>query len=314
MTKSIDGEDSYLNTKFNKPKSFGEILDHTFSLTKNRFSDFFLITLIFLGPVYLLNAIIQLLSGVSFFRELGTGNGWLEQIFSGFVETDATFENYLGLDIGIIVVGLITSILLPVAEAAILFAINHIRKNEAYTVGSVIKEAFSRFWPMLGSTILFGLITFGLIIVPAIFIGFAGVFGAIANPIFAIIFVIILFLCFAVGIGYLLTRWSFYFGSVVLDKESPGFTRSWRLTKKRTWILMGLYIIFYLIISSISTAVELSIGIFLGNSVLLSLIVNTVTIFTTMFFCVGYGVMYLDLKTRHDADDLKEMIEEYKSI
>jgi hypothetical protein len=30
-----------------------------------------------------------------------------------------------------------------------------------------------------------------------------------------------------------------------------------------------------------------------------------------MIFSVGYAVMYLDLKVRHDADDLKEMIEDY---
>lgn len=303
-----------MDTKFKKPKNFGEILDHTFSLSKNRFSDFFLITLIFMGPVYLLHALIQLFSGVSFFRELGSGDVWFEQILSGFVETDATFENTLGLDIGLIVIGFIGMILFPVAEAAILFALNHIRKNEAYTVGSVIKEAFSRFWPMLGSSILYGLIVICLIIVPIIFISLAGVLGVIVEPIVGILLGILLFLVFAVGIGYLLTRWSFYFGSVVLDKESPGFTRSWRLTTKRTWILMGLYIIFYLIISSISTAVELSFVVLLGNSVLLSIIVNIVTMFTTMFFSVGYGVMYLDLKTRHDADDLKEMIEDYKSI
>jgi hypothetical protein len=44
---------------------------------------------------------------------------------------------------------------------------------------------------------------------------------------------------------------------------------------------------------------------------LLSIIVNIVTLLTSLFFYVGYGVIYLDLKTRHDADDLKEMIDDY---
>ncbi|MFK9095289.1 hypothetical protein, partial [Bacillus salipaludis] len=206
-------------------------------------------------------------------------------------------------------------LLFPVAEAAILFAINHIRKNEEFTVGFVIKQAFSRFWPILGSGILFGLISLGIIIIPIVIVAVSGgVVAAAVDPIIGILLGIFLFLCGAIGIGLLLTRWSFYFGSVVLDKTSPGFSRSWRLSKNRTWASMGLYIVFYIIVSIISVAVELTFGLLLGNSVLLKMISNLATLFTTMIFSVGYGVMYLDLKTRHDADDLKELIEDYKTI
>ena len=155
-----------MDKKFTTPKGFGEILDHTFQLTKNHFKDFFMILLIFMGPVYLLQAILQLSSGTSFFREVGSGGVWFEQILSSFEETGTFDSSSLGADIGLIVVGLISAILAPVAEAAILFTINHVRKNEDYTVGSVIKQAFSRFWPMIGSSILFFLITVGVIIIP----------------------------------------------------------------------------------------------------------------------------------------------------
>lgn len=74
---------------------------------------------------------------------------------------------------------------------------------------------------------------------------------------------------------------------------------------------MGLYIVFYLIITSISFAVKSTFAVVLGNSVLLNIIVNLTSLLTTLFFSVGYAVMYLDLKLRHDADDLKELIENY---
>ncbi|MEH6954756.1 hypothetical protein [Neobacillus drentensis] len=304
-----------MDKKFTTPKDFGEILDHTFQLTKNRFKDLFMILLIFMGPVYLFQAILQLLSGTSFFREFGSGGAWFEQILSSFEETGTFDSSSLGADIGLIVVGLISAILAPVAEAAILFTINHVRKNEDYTVGSVIKQAFSRFWPMIGSSILFFLITIGIIIIPLAIVGvIGGVVATMVNTVLGILLGVVLFLGFAVGIGLLLTRWSFYFGSVVLDKDSPGLGRSWRLSRKRTWALMGLYIVFYFIISSISFGVQMTLGIVLGNSVLLTLISNLVTLVTTMIFSVGYGVMYLDLKTRNDADDIKEMLEDYKTI
>jgi hypothetical protein len=304
-----------VDKKFSSPKGFGEILDHTFHLTKNHFKDFFMILLIFMGPVYLLQAILQLMAGTSFFREVGSDGAWFEQILTSFEESGTFDSSSLSADIGLIVVGLISAILAPVAEAAILFTINHVRKNEEYTVGSVIKQAFSRFWPMIGSSILFFLITMGIIIIPLAIVGVTGgVVATTVNPVLGILLGVVLFLGFALGIGLLLTRWSFYFGSVVLDKDSPGLERSWRLSKKRTWVLMGLYIVFYFIISSISFGVQVTFGMVLGNSVLLTLISNLVTLVTTMIFSVGYGVMYLDLKTRHDADDIKEMLEDYKTV
>ncbi|MCJ8006443.1 hypothetical protein ACFFF5_03035 [Lederbergia wuyishanensis] len=300
-----------MEIKFNRPKGFGEILDLTFRLSKYKFSDFLLINLIFMGPIYLLQVFIQLISGVSFFRELGSGDVWYEQILSSFEDTGTAS---LGADLSIIAVSFLSIFLFPVASAAILIAINHMRKSEKYTVGTVIKEAFSRYGPILGSSILFVLLVIGLVFIPIIIVVLVGVVGSLANPIVGILMAILLFIGFAIGIGLLLTRWSFYFGSVVLDDEVLGFSRSRKLSKKRTWALFGLYIVFSLIVSSISYAVEVSFGIFLGNSVLLSIISGVVSLFTTMIFSVGYAVMYLDAKTRHDADDLKEMIEDYNAV
>jgi hypothetical protein len=300
-----------MNERLNKPKGFGEILDLTFSLSKNRFRDFFIIFLIFMGPIYLVQALISLGSGVSFFREIGAGGAWYEKIISSFEGAESV---NLGSSLGMILVGLVSLFLFPVASAATLLVVNRIRKNEAYTIGSVIKQAFSRYGPIIGSTILFSLILFGLIFAAVMILVFAIMTSAANSSTVGVVLGIILFLAIAIGIGYLLTRWSFYFGSAVLAEGSPGFTRSWRLTRKRGWTLIGLYIVFTLIIGVISTVIELTFGLFLGNSVLLSMIVSLASIFTTMIFSVGYAVMYLDLKVRHDADDLKEMIEDYNVV
>jgi membrane-anchored glycerophosphoryl diester phosphodiesterase (GDPDase) len=267
-----------------------------------------------MGPFFLIQGVTQLFSGTSFFREVESGDAKFGQMFATFEETGTIDFGGLGAVIGLLVVGVIGIFFFPIAEAAILFAINHIRKNEEYSVGSVIKEAFSRFWPILGSTILFGLITIALIIIPIFIVGLIAVFGYMVTPLLGFISSILLIVAFVVGVGLLLTRWSFYFGSVVLDRQSPGFSRSWRLTKKRTWITMGLYLVFYLIILSISFVIEMTLGLVLGNSILLTMIVNLVAIVTTMFLSVGCGVMYLDLKTRFEANDLKEMIEDNNAI
>jgi hypothetical protein len=302
-----------MNEQFTHPKVFSEILDHTFKLCKNNFKQFAIILLILVGPIYLLQAAIQLFAGTSFFRAVGGDGAWYEQIITSFEQTSTAEINWVN-EIGIIGTDLLSMVLFIVAEAAILFAINHIRKNEEYTVRSVLKQGFSRFWPLFWSSILFGLIVIGLVIVPILLISLAGILGAVVNPIIGIILGVLLFLGSGVGVAYLLTRWSFYFASVVFKEGTPGFTRSWRLSTKRTWALIGLYIVFSLITASISMAVEFTAVALLGNSVLYTMLINVVTLFTTMIFSVGFAVMYFDLKIRHDADDLKEMIASYDEV
>ncbi|OXS64621.1 hypothetical protein B0G93_101196 [Bacillus sp. V-88] len=308
-----------MNAQFSKPKRFGEILDHTFRLSKNHFKDFFLIVLVLLGPVYLLQALIELAAGVSFFRTVGTGETWFDGIvnsFSGEFNAEPGQEVNLAAEMGTGLIGLITMILTPIAQAAILFSLNHMRKNENYSVKLVLKEAFSRFWPIIGSSILFYLIVFGLIFIPVVSGLFAGVFGvAFLEPgVGIIITAILLFLALALVIAYLLTRWSFYLGAAAIEQDAPGLGRSWRLTKKRVFTIIGLYIVFGLIIGIVNTAFELTFGLVLGNSVLYGMIINVVTLFTTMLGAIAFGVIFFDLKTRHDADDLNEMIDDYTTI
>ncbi|MCR8848974.1 hypothetical protein NQ095_11190 [Rossellomorea sp. SC111] len=308
-----------MNAQFSKPKRFSEILDHTFRLSKNHFKDFFLIVLVLLGPVYLLQALIELAAGVSFFKSAGAGETWFEGIvnsFSGEFSPEEGPAVNVGAELGTALISLITMVLTPIAQAAILFTLNHMRKNEDYSVKLVIKEGFSRFWPIIGSSILFGLIVFGFIFVPIFTIGIAGVFSAALfdTGVGVIITIIVLFLLIAAVVAYLLARWSFYLGAAAIEHDAPGLGRSWRLTKKRTFTIIGLYIVFGIIVGIVSAAFEFTFGLVLGNSVLYGMIINLVTLFTTMLFAVGFGVMFFDLKTRHDADDLNEMIDDYHTI
>ncbi|MGD6775128.1 MULTISPECIES: hypothetical protein [Bacillaceae] len=301
-----------MNNNLNKPKGFGEILDQTFKISKYKFKDFFIILLLLVGPIYILQAIIELATGKSFFRQEGGGGAWYEEMMRNMELTEeASLSSNLAADIGTLFVSLLVLFTYPVAQAAILFGVNHIKHNREFTASTIVKQAFGRFFPLIGSSLLYVIIAFSIlfgfillgVLIPIIFFSI----DVIAGVIVSIVLTISLFLIGA----FLLTRWSFFFGSVVLDKNSPGLTRSWRLSKGRTFKLIGLYIIFFLITTSIGVAIELSVSAFLGNSVLLGLIVGFSTLFTTLIMAVGYAVMYLDLKVRHDADDLRDLIDDY---
>ncbi|WP_373894406.1 hypothetical protein ACUL41_19155 [Virgibacillus natechei] len=299
-----------MHSQLHRPKGFGEILDAAFRLCKNHFSDFFKIVLILIGPIYLLQAIILLLSGTSFFRELGSGNGRFEQIFSG---VEASANTTVGEDLANIVVTLPMIVLYPVALAAVLFAVNQLYKGQEFTVKSVIKQAFTKFWALLGNSLLYGVILFGMVFVPTIIITIFGVIGMVADPAIGIILMIILFLGLGFTVFFFMSRWSFYLGATAFEDNAPGLARSWRLTRKRVWKVLGIYVILGLLFFIISLAVESIIILLLGTSVLYTLIISLVTLFTSMIFMVGYAILYFDLKTRHDGDDINEMIDDYQN-
>lgn len=293
--------------QFSKVKGFSEILDHTFRLCKNHFSTFFLIFLIILGPLFLLEALFLLASGTSFFRQVGSGSNWFEQVISGY---DESLNNSMGSDM---LIGLAMIVLTPIAYAAVLFAIAQIKNNGNFTAGTVIKRAFTRFWPVLGSSVIIGAIFIGIIIAVTIFIILPGVIAGMGDPLSGIILSIVLFLGIGLVVSLLFTRWSFYLGTVVFEEGFPGFAESWRLTKKHTWRLFGLFLIIILITTIVGAAIEGVFTLLLGNSVLYVIIVDLVAILTSMITAVAYGVIFFDLKLRKDGDDLREMIDDYQN-
>lgn len=300
-----------MNSQFSRAKRFSEILDHTFQLCKNHFSTFFLIFLFTLGPLYLLEAILLMATGTGFFIQTGTGANYLEQIMTGM---DETFET--GADVsGIINFGLI--FLLPLSMAATLLAVKRIKDGESFTPGSVIKQAGVRYGPLLGSSVIIGLIFFIVVFVMIITLIFPMFIPLLTLEFESAIGTIILMLLLFLGIGLLVflwfTRWSFYMAGVLFREGFPGIGYSWRLTKKNTWRIVGLFLIIALITSIITGAVDVLLVFILGNSVLYTMISKVVVMFTYMISSVAYAVLYFDLKLRHDGDDLKEMIDDYQN-
>src|SRR5699024_11712749 len=105
-----------------------------------------------------------------------------------------------------------------------------LKNNETFSAGEVIKQAFSKFWSILGASVIFGLILFALIFVPIFILTILVIISiATTHPAVAIILAIVLFLGVLLAILPLLTRWSFYLGVFVFTIYIPCLTSSWRL-------------------------------------------------------------------------------------
>lgn len=301
-----------------KLKSFGEILDDTFSISKRNFGSLFLVLLILLAPLYIVDYVFMLISGVSVFRET-TDGGFAEGLMNN-LDTAATTQeivaNNLGVGMEVVYLGLSTIlsfILYPMAQASIIVATSKEMKKETWTKKQAIKGAFSRFWPLIGSTALLGMIFGAALVIILLILGVAGgtTFAAGgAGP--GLVFMIIFGVGLLAGLAFFATKLSMFFGAVVFQKVAPGFSKSWQLTKGRFWPTLLLFVVFFIIVFLLTSIIEAVSVFLLGGSVLGRVFTDIASVITTLFLMVGYTLLFFDLKTRNEADDLKDMIASYK--
>ncbi|QAS53040.1 hypothetical protein [Halobacillus litoralis] len=301
-----------------RPKSFGEVLDTTFSISKKHFAPLFLILLILLGPLYILNYLFMALSGVSIFGRQ-TDGGFTEGIMDN-LDTAAATQEIVGSNMGpggeilyMLLSSVLALVVYPMAQASIIVATSKVLKGEEWGKKQAVKGAFSRFWPLVGSSALLGLILGGGFFIGFLILGISGGMSfatAGAGP--GLFMSIILAVLLLAALAFLATKWSMFFASVVFQKVAPGLSKSWQLTKRRFWSTLGLFVVFFIIIMLLTSIIEGLSVFLLGGSILGRIVTDVSTVITTLFLMVGYTVMYFDLKTRNEADDLEEMIASYK--
>lgn len=296
-----------------KPMDLGSILDRTFQLLKEKFVPFFMIMLILTGPFYVFGLLTDIAFGTSLFREVIPKTGdqftdFLNRISGASPSIEFPFIN---INAGVITFGILAGlsaiILLPLARASIIAAIDQLQNEDAVSVKAAIKRAFSRFWPLLGSSIVYSLCIFGILI------GFSLILiltAFLTLP--GIIFVVIIYLAGLIFTLYLAVRWTFYYPAVLFEKVAPGLRKSWQLTRGSFWRLIGIYIVIFIITSVIKGVISAVVNGFLGGSILSEVISDLVAIMADMVTSIGFAVVYFDLRVRNDNDDLLDMLEDYK--
>lgn len=304
----------------NKPLQVSEMLDLTFQIMKKHFTPLFLIMTVLLVPLYLIQGLALWGSGFSLIRAETDGPWYMAFIDGGLSEDMMANMPLPQLFITSFSVVILSIILLPMAEAAIIIALDRIRKGEKIQPIAHIKQAFSRFWALLGGSFIYGAITTGLIFLLFIILGALGGLiwftdgfsGNVLLLVLVIIGMVVLGIAGIIGIIYFSIRISFYFPPIVFEKVSPGLTQSWNLTRKNFWRVFGVGIVIMILSGIISGAFETLFTFLLGFSVLGTLLSNIIGIFTTMMSFVSYAIVYYDLKLRNEGMDLQKMMDDYR--
>lgn len=292
---------------FSRPKQFGEILDLTFQLIKNNFKNLLLILLLFNGPLIIVQAIFQIYSGRGIIRDMAPGENFIEQFINTFGLNDE-FINPFETS-GNFFIGFLSFLIYPLAFASIYLMIKHIKNNQTFDLKQIVKQAFSHYWSLLGSYLCFIIAAIIIAVIPLTIVITTAVVSFTEGQIIIGILSVLFFFPVLLGILLLITRLAFFF-PVTIEESAPGLLPSFRLTKGRTWMTFFLFFILFAVSGVIGSAFEFLV-LFLGVSVVYTLMINLLGIFTSIIFFVGYSVIYFDLEVRQSGSDLKQLIDDY---
>ncbi|NGQ93841.1 ABC transporter ATP-binding protein [Brevibacillus sp. SYP-B805] len=309
-----------------KPMSVGQILDRTFSVYRKHFGKLFLLTLILFAPLYLIQEVALNDAGnMPFWPTFDTDVPFSERFLESYSESGE--EPSVGLLILFFVVALLTGLVsTPISMAAVVFMVQSVMRGETVELGKALKQSFRRYWPLLGSCLVYGLIVFlmciGFFMVLMLVIFGVAAIGSggdesiqqfFANPLSALlggVSVLLFFLVLLVPFCYFLLRWGFFLPAVAVEKVAPGIDKSWKLTKGNFWRILGVYLVMMTIAVVFTMMIELLVLVSLGQSILGLLVQNLLTLMLMPLSSVAYAVTFFDLRIRTEGTDLEALLAE----
>lgn len=310
-----------------KPMSIGQILDRTFSVYRKHFGKFFLLMLIFFAPLYLVQEMmITDFTSLSVFPDSSV-EPFSDEYFEN-LDSSAEFENvWVAILFLILLIPLTFLVSMPVSTAAITFMVKAQMDGREVSMKESIKQAFSRFWPLAGSTVVYGLIAFGMllgiILLTVLFIVIIAAIGSdsigelaldevISDPatviIGGVLYIFILLLLMLIP-GYFLLRWGFYLPTVAMEEGGIGLKKSWNLTKGNFWRIFGIYFVLMMMTSVFTAVFQMITLLALQNSIIGLLLQNLLTLLVYPLGFIAYAITFFDLQLRKEGADLQALLQ-----
>ncbi|WP_199617098.1 hypothetical protein [Paenibacillus alkalitolerans] len=304
----------------------GQTLDRSFQLYRTLFTPLFLLTLLAFSPFYLISNLLLIdIGALSVFPKFdgfeNLESFWLsrfpEQLFSG------------GIDLWIKIAGtvllalLLAFVALPLHLATGVILANRAIDGEETGLVSAFREALKRYWRVLGNGLLFWLICIGIYVGVMTANGMLSLlYGAVvmssaalspssaAATVSGVIF-LVMYLVFTyagtLAYYYFVIRFGMFLPPVLFENEGVGIGRSWSLTRKSFWPLLGIYFIFGVLMYAFSIAIVI---VFAALGVTITGLLSILFLFCAILPAglVVYTVAYRVQKLRCDGEDIEHML------
>lgn len=309
-----------------KPMSIGQILDRTFTMYRKHFGKFFLLMLIFFAPLYVIQE--MMLNDIASLSMLPDGSADpLSGEYLNNLDGSTDFANgWLAVLFLVLIIPLTFLVSTPISTATVVYMVKAQMDGREVNMKEGIKRAFGRFWPLAGSTIVYGLIAFAMVLAIVLFIaviagiiaaigvgslgelGFEQLFSDPATLIVGGVLSFILFLVLLLVPGYFLIRWGFFMPAVAMEAGGIGLKQSWNLTKGNFWRVLAVYIVIILMTTVFTIAFQMITLFVLPNSIIGLLVQNLLTLLISPLALIAYAFTYFDLQLRREGTDLEALI------
>jgi len=310
-----------------KPMGIGQILDRTFNVYRKHFGKFFLLTLIFFAPLYIVQEIM--LNDLTSMSMLPDANvePFSDEYFENMTGNEPDFDNvWLAVLFLLLIIPLTFLVSTPISTATAIFMVKREMDGHEVSLKEEIKRAFSRFWPLAGSMTVYGLIAIGMFLAIFLFLTIvvvviaaigAGSISELAIEDFlsdpatliigGVLYVLILMALMLVP-SYFLIRWAFFMPAVAMETGGIGLSKSWNLTKDNFWRVFGIYFVIMLMTSTFLFAFQMIAIFALQNSIIGLLLQNLLTLLISPLGLIAYAITYFDLVLRKEGADLEAML------
>lgn len=311
-----------------KPMSIGQLIDRSFQLYRKHFVKLVFIMLILFGPIYLLQSLLlsngQATGSTSIFEQLQEDATFEEMLFA-ISENTNTMDIWQVVILVLVVLPVLILVISPVAVSSIVFMVRAFLSGDAIPeVGELLRRAFRRLGPLAGSTVLVGLIWFGIYMVTAIALTLMVIAGALiagvmngfegSGPgagliIFMVLGGIVLLFGFVLLLSFFVIRFGYYLPFVALGEESIGIGRSWKITRKSFWRLFLMYVVISIVMYIFIIVTSLLLVFLTGDGLITQLLQSMVTIVLMPLWIIPYTLSFFDLKARNEGTELEALIQ-----
>lgn len=285
-----------------KPMGIGELLDRTFTLFRRAWKPLLILGLISILPSFLMTAFLNTVMTVD--------QGSMLQSFAMTIAREAQFDRVSTLLSAFSIYALMWLLILflsPIWTGAFIGAAHQVVMGETPTIGSAFRTSFSRYWAMLGTNILLGLVN--LVAFPVLVIGGLVIFSP---------------LTLTAGYLVLWTFFGFCTQAIIIEGISGGpdaMKRSWNLVKTRFWPVLGTKLLFTIMLAVVGGI----LGIFLQfptnllqtlvlhnvfGALLMTVTQNLPTIFAAPLAALAITMLYYDTRIRAEGLDLQVQLEQ----
>lgn len=304
-----------------RPRTIGEVIDHSFRLYRRHFLTFLAITAIVFVPVQLS---IQALSlWVQGSAQAMTDAS--DPFTSSDVQSGTTNEIFIGLMIALVallLLAVVGGLLLYLSQGALTAAVADSHLDKPVSFGGAYRGMLNHVGPLLGIMALQVLLGIGAFI-PALVLFFVAILMAGGSPDAAGAALGLICIAFLTMIPtfifyiYISVRWSLVVPAIIVESLGPvqAIRRSWGLVQNYWWRTAGIGILLYVIEAVVSAGpayVVMALALVLFRTldpIVLGAITGGITVLTTLLYTpleqTAWTLYYFDQRVRKEGFDIE---------